>query len=290
MSIDQRRILRPFLKIRSMLAELPDNPTPEQVHKLRIRLRRLEAALDALDLDSWRSGRRLLRHARPLRRRSGKIHDMDVLTGLAASLEAKECESCRIELLEYIGAERYRHLRRLHRAVSKHKGELRRGLKRCLIRIERRIGRSAPTHEKVMAAATTTARIFELGMELARYPRLSHANLHHFRVRAKHLRYILQMAGECGSPFFHALDAAKDRIGEWHDWQRLSEIARCLDGHPGRRILLAELKAITETKFRLAMEASQRLREEHLARLYPGPRPGPARPMVALTAARPIAA
>lgn len=290
MSIDQQRILRPFLKIRGTLKDLPDNPTPEEVHKLRIRLRRLEAALDALDLDSRRSGKRVLRHARPLRRRSGKIHDMDVLTALAASLQAKDCESCRIELLEYLGAERYRHLRELHRAVGKHKGELRRGLKRCLARIEKRIGRTAPTHEKVMAAATLSARIFELGMELARYPRLSQGNLHHFRVRAKHLRYILRMADQSDTPFFCALDAAKDRIGEWHDWQCLTEIARRLDGHPGRRTLLCELRAITATKFRQAMEASQTLREQHLARLYPGSRLALLRPAPALSSGRSLAA
>ncbi len=290
MSMDQRRILRPFLKIRSTLSELPENPAPQEVHKLRIRLRRLEAALDALDLDSRPIGRGVLRHSRPLRRRCGKIHDMDVLTALAASLEAKDCGSCRIELLEYLGAERYRRLRRLQRAVSKHKGELRRGLKRCLTRIERRIGRTAPTHEKVMAAATITARIFELGMELARYPRLSQGNLHYFRVRAKHLRYILQMAGESGTPLFCALDAAKDSIGDWHDWQQLSEIARRLDGHPGRRTLLSELRAITATKFREAMEASQRLRAEHLARLYPASRPALLRPRRALSSEGALAA
>ncbi len=290
MTIDQRRILRPFLKIHSTLKDLPDNPTPEQVHKLRIRLRRLEAALDALEMDSQRIGRRVLRHSKPLRRRTGKIHDMDVLTALAASLEAKECESCRIELLEYIGAERYRHLRRLHRAVSKHKDDLRRGLKRCLGRIQKRIGQAAPTHEKVMAAATISARTFEVGMELARYPRLSRSNLHHFRVRAKHLRNILQMAGECGNPFFDALDGAKDKIGEWHDWERLTEIARRLDGHPGRRALLSELRTIAEGKFQQAMSASRVLREQHLANLFPLRRTPLKTPVRALPAGRPMAA
>lgn len=290
MTIDEQRIFRPFLKIRSSLQDLPPHPTPEQVHKLRIQLRRVEAALDALGLDSRRVGRRTLRHARSFRRLSGKIHDMDVLTALAASLQARDCEQYRIELLEYIGARRYRQLDKLLRSVRKDGAELRKDLKRCQSRIQKRIGRKAPARARVMAAATMTARILELGVELARYPRLGRRNLHHFRVRAKHLRYILQMAGECGTPFFYALDAVKERVGDWHDWEELAEIARQLDGHPGRRTLLAEIGAISETKFLQAMEVSRQLRDQHLARLFPPNRPLriPSRP--ALVAARPLAA
>ncbi len=277
MRIDQRRILRPFDQICTTLSLPPGNPTPEQVHKLRIRLRRVDAALDGLGLDTHKNGRRALRHAKSLRRRTGKIQDMDVLTGLASSLDLRDCAACRVELLEYIGAERYRQARKLRDSAHKNWHALGKELHRCAARIEKRIGTRAPARAKVLAVATITARIFELGSELARYPRLTRSNLHKFRVRAKHLRYMLKIANECDTPFFLALDEVKDKIGEWHDWERLTDIARSLDGRPTRRALLSEMKEITDKKFEHALEVAQRFRDQHLASLFPPKRSIPAK-------------
>ncbi len=269
MRIDRRSILRPFDKICITLPDFPGNPTPEQVHKLRIRLRRVEAALDGLGLDAHKNGRHALRHAKSLRRRSGKIHDMDVLTMLASSLDPRDYGEYRIELLEYIGAERYRQARKLRDSEHKNWNAFCKQLRRCAVQVEKRLGSKAPARAKVLAVATVTARILELGSELARYPRLARSNLHKFRVRTKHLRYILKMANECGTPFFFALEEVNDKIGEWHDWERLTDIARSLDGQPGRRALLSKMKEITDNKFEQALDVSQRFREHHLAKLFP---------------------
>ncbi len=269
MRIDQRRIRRPFDQICTTLPDLPRNPTPEQIHKLRICLRRVEAALDGLGLDTQKNGRRALRHARSLRRRTGKIQDMDVLTVLASSLGLRDCAACRVELLEYIGAERYRQAHKLRDSAHKNWDILSKELRRCALQIEKRIGTKASARAKVLAMATIAGRIFELGSELACYPRLTRSNLHKFRVRAKHLRYMLKIANECDTPFFLGLDEVKDKIGEWHDWERLTDIARSLDGRPTRRALLSEMKEVTDKKFVHALEVAQRFRDQHLASLFP---------------------
>ena len=275
MHIDHRRVLRPFRQVCAALAGLPGNPTPQQVHRLRIRLRRVEAALNGLGLDSRKHGRRAVRDVKSLLRRTGVIHDMDVLTTLAGPLDAPECEDCRIELLEYLGAERYRQARKLRDSVRKHGEATCKELRRCAVQIEKRIGTRAPVRDRFLAAAAITARIVELGSELARYPRLARSNLHRFRIRAKHLRYLLKLAGEGDTAFFCALDEVKDRIGEWHDWERLMAIARSLDRQPGRRRLLGEIRKITEQKFQHVLETPQRFRDQQLARLF-APQP-PAR-------------
>ncbi len=277
MRLDRRRILRPFDKIRSSLPELTENPTPEQVHKLRIRLRRVEAAAAGFGLDARKNGRRALRHAKSLRRRSGKIQDMDVLTRLASTLDLPDCDTCRIELLEYLGAERYRQARKFRGSLGKSGDDFCKELRRCAAQIERRIGTKAPARAKVLAVATIAARILEVGSELARYPRLARSNLHKFRVRVKHLRYILKIANECDTPFSMALDEVKDAIGKWHDWERLTEMARNLDGQRTRRALLREMKAITDQHFEQALQVTQRFREQHLTRLFPPKRPTRAR-------------
>lgn len=262
-------MLRPFLKVRSTLEDLPRNPSPDQVHRFRLRLRRIEAVLDALGMNTSGLGRRLLRHERPLRVRAGKIHDMDVFTRLLGSMKAKNAEEGRTQMLQYVGVQRYHHVRKLHKEVDHAEGKLHKELGRCIRRIEKRIGPQASTRAKLLAAAMITARILEWGAELARYPRLSRSNLHLFRIRLRHMRRILQMADECGTPFFYALADTKNAIGEWHDWDKLARAVRRAKPATSR-LLLAEITAITDATLQRALGLSQRLREDHLQTLFLG--------------------
>jgi CHAD domain-containing protein len=92
------------------MKHFPKRPSPEQVHNLRTRTRRIEA----LTLTSRRNERPLLQELAPVRRKAGKVRDMDVFTGFSASLHSDQREDQSvIELLEYLGAERYRRCRKL---------------------------------------------------------------------------------------------------------------------------------------------------------------------------------
>jgi CHAD domain-containing protein len=66
---------------------------------------RIEATLQSLSLDSGKSCRRILKELSRLRKRAGKVRDMDVLTDylLGASHHEKEKE-CSVQLLEHLGA------------------------------------------------------------------------------------------------------------------------------------------------------------------------------------------
>ncbi len=267
MQIIARRVLKPLQKVRILLKDLPPDPTPEQVKKFRIQLRRTEAVLDGFGLASCRVGRRLLRHERPLRVRAGKIHDMDILIVLAEFLQARGAEQCRTELLELIGAKRYRHARKLRQTAVKTRSKLVKDLEKCESRIRIRIGPKVSAEDRTVMAAKLAALILQVCSELAHYPRLSRTNLHLFRVRIRYFRRLLRMANKQRTPLYCALAEGKDAIGDWHDWERLLKIAHELEGHPGYRALLAEIRTVSAVKLRRAMQISQELRARYLSKL-----------------------
>ena len=56
--------------------------------------------------------------------------------------------------------------------------------------------------------------------------RLTQSNIHAFRLKVKELRYILQLYADADPGLVDALGEVQRRIGDWHDWQQLAEIAR----------------------------------------------------------------
>jgi CHAD domain-containing protein len=81
-------------------------------------------------------------------------------------------------------------------------------------------------------ADRAAALAFEVEGELRDWPALKRINLHPFRLKVKKLRYVLQMADDSDSRFVQALAEVKDDIGEWHDWQELSAVAKKVVQHP----------------------------------------------------------
>ena len=61
--------------------------------------------------------------------------------------------------------------------------------------------------------------------ELGEWPPLDAENIHAFRLKVKVLRYILQLSGDADSGLEETLGNVQRRIGDWHDWQQLEEIA-----------------------------------------------------------------
>ena len=81
MAIDADRMHKPVRKLRKLLEKMGSQPAAKDVHDLRTSSRRLEASFQALSLDGGRNGRKVLKKVRKIRKRAGKVRDMDVLTG-----------------------------------------------------------------------------------------------------------------------------------------------------------------------------------------------------------------
>lgn len=68
MPLDPKKLQDPLRKLRKSLKKLASHPSPEEVHDIRTRSRKLEAILHALMLDAHKPGQRLLGSVAPIAR------------------------------------------------------------------------------------------------------------------------------------------------------------------------------------------------------------------------------
>jgi CHAD domain-containing protein len=137
MPLDRKKMEKPFIKLRKLLRKISKVPTQDEVHDIRTNTRRVEATLQALQLDGRRKGRRVLRAITPMRKKAGDVRDMDVLTGFSAMLSSKGDDQCLVKLLEHLGAARARGASRLRKTVAKRRKVAGMRLKACALLVEK---------------------------------------------------------------------------------------------------------------------------------------------------------
>ena len=264
MPLDQDKLESTFRKLRKSLKNVPKQSSPDEVHDLRTRTRRLESTLHALMLDQKQDGQRLLEIVSPIRKKAGKVRDMDVLTDFAASL-ANDDQECRTQLLEHLGARRLQSARRLHDTVAQKRQKARRRLRQY----SRFIGSSVIASRKNGSnnhgwPADATAIALQLSSELTAWPRLNASNLHPYRLKVKELRYVLQLAEGQDAEFVEALGEVKDAIGEWHDWNELAAVASEILDHGSRCKVLKQIRQSATAKFDHALSLAESMRKKYL--------------------------
>jgi CHAD domain-containing protein len=267
MALDIKRIEKSMRKLRKLVRKAPKRPTPDNIHDLRTYTRRFEAAAGALNLGSRRNERRLLRDLARARKRAGKIRDMDVLTSYTSKVDAGQQQDCLVQLLEYLGARRYRQAERLQATMKKRGSSLRRRLKRASARIDKVIAAESNGSSAAQngASADAMSSAVKLSEDLALPKILNKSNLHPYRLKVKELRYVLQMSDSPDTRgFIDSLGEVKDAIGEWHDWEELIAIASDLDEHGPNCKLVQELKEISERKYDHALSLTNQMRREYL--------------------------
>ena len=274
MPLNSRELDKRVKKLRKSLKGMRKNPGVEEVHDLRTRTRRVESILHALELDASGNEGRLLRGLKKLRKRAGKVRDMDVFTSYIVGLGLKDDPDCVVRLVHHLGNQRGRQASKLHSAVDKHAPELRRRLKKGRRKLDKAItdfedskytldGNSSADEAPLHAMSTA----LRLSKELTGVRRLGRDNLHPYRIEVKRLRYVLEMAVAGGSDqreFIDALNRVQDTIGEWHDWLELSSIARQVLQH-GSCALVKKLQQTAERKFGEALQTTEQMRRRYLS-------------------------
>ena len=283
MELDADRIRKNVRQLGKALKKVAKQPSPEKIHDLRTHARRFEATLEALSLDSKRNERRLLRRVGDIRKRAGKIRDLDVHTAHLSMLHIREEErDCGVQLFEYLGAARYKRAARFVALMRKYKTVIR----RTSSRIEKFLDQNDQSSSQSEAVKNAIASALSLTSELATPANLNRGNLHPFRLKIKALlHYILQMMSNSGQEkFAEALVKSKDAIGEWHDWEELIAIAKKVLTHEPNCLLLRELRAISERKYEVALSITNKMRKHYLsspdgsAKRSPRGKNGPGRP------------
>src|SRR5215469_7086457 len=118
MSFDIKRIDKSSRRVKKFLRKNSRRPSSNAVHNVRTSIRSLETTFTTVGLDSKGKVRRLLHDLRDIRKCAGKVRDMDVLTADALTLSDNEERDCLVQLLEYLGAERNKYAKKLHRLIQ----------------------------------------------------------------------------------------------------------------------------------------------------------------------------
>jgi CHAD domain-containing protein len=245
MSVDQEAVSLLFRKLGRELSKLASKPQPKNVHQFRTTTRRVEAVVEELVPQQDHSLRKLMKQLGKLRKRAGRVRDMDVLISNLRNLKVSEEPGRKSELLRSLAELRSRREEKLIDGLDKQK----------VRSIQKRIKR---------AAASLTLRDGDLaGLATRMFSDLARANenlnadvLHQYRIRGKRIRYIAEVAGDTPETqrIVSELKRMQDAIGEWHDWLTLSEKAERLGTDERPSALLAALKNITRAKYRDAIQ------------------------------------
>jgi CHAD domain-containing protein len=201
---------------------------------------------------------------------------MDVLTADALTLSDDEERDCLVQLVEYLGAERNKYAKKLHRAIQTTGSQFQRDLKRNLKRLQKVLKRA----DKNDSAGSDTmplamAKAIELSSGLESPTKLTRNNLHPYRLHVKELRNVLQLSDQAGDQeFIKKLGEVKDAIGEWHDWEELTAIAGQLLEHGAQCKLIRHLHLCRQSALERALIVTRRLRDKYLKSPAPRERSG----------------
>jgi CHAD domain-containing protein len=247
MPIDQKLSLITIEKLQRQLTKLTRKPAPESVHKFRTYGRRVEAILDELAPKPDRNNKKLLRLLSRLRKKAGRVRDLDVEINSLRNLKVPEYHGHKAQLMRTLAEERGQREKKLAKAFDKKSvQELRRRLKRAATDI------NIPESLELLALATR--QLADLGMSHAP---LTEKTLHQYRVAGKRARYPAELASANpdAERMVQELKRMQDEIGDWHDWLKLTQRAEELFGGVQDSALVAALRNVTRAKFRQAVAA-----------------------------------
>jgi CHAD domain-containing protein len=249
-----------FEKLEQDLIKLSSKPRPDNVHRFRTGTRRLQILLGELSPRLDRSQKKLLKLLGRIRKRAGKVRDLDVQLAALRSLKMPREPRRKTQLVNHLIELRSRYEKKLRKAVEKDAvREIRKRLKRASKNF------SPETSRDPLAIAREMLE----GIGRADVP-VSEALLHQYRILSKRARYAAEFAEPSteGERFVAELKRMQDVLGDWHDWLTLTQTASQHLGEVRESSLVAELHNVTGAKFRHAVAVLSQLR---------GAR-GPARP------------
>lgn len=228
-----------FERMSRQISRVAKELTPENVHHFRTNTRRVEALVEQLAPEGG-SESKLLRQLSKLRKRAGKMRDLDVQIAFLKELKVPDRQNHRAQLLEQLTEEKSRRAKKLAAAfdtasVRKLRNRLRK-----------------------VSGEINLGRVDLLRMAFAQLPRPTSANLnekelHACRIAAKRARYLAELSdAPAAKLFIEELKRAQDAVGEWHDVLKLTEHAEKLFGSVRDSSLVAVLQNITRARFRRA--------------------------------------
>jgi len=247
MPIDLKRSRLPFQRLGRELTKLTKEPVPESVHKFRTNSRRVEALLSEVAPELTRNDKKLLKLLSRLRKKAGRVRDLDVEIASLRSLKIPEGNGHKSQFVDALVHERSKREQKLAKAFNRETAaELRKRLRRALGEIE------IPKNTEPLTL--TLNKLAKLGRE---HVPLTEKTLHQYRIIGKRARYIAELADHDSEAkrIVDRLKHMQDVIGDWHDWLKLTQRAEALFGGIQASALVAMLRNVTQAKFRQSVDA-----------------------------------
>jgi CHAD domain-containing protein len=268
MTGELERVRKALRELGKSLQSLNGDSAPKDVHKLRTASRRVEAIAGVLEAADQKKSRRLVKSIEPIRKAAGGVRDMDVLLGDARKLARYSDGESLAHLVEYLKAARQQSAGELQHALHHRRKVVREDLKRyskfiaALAKHAQSSSRSDA--EAGRAQEEINGSAMDVMRELGDWKPLDAENLHAFRLKVKQLRYTMQLDAQANSGLLEALGDVQTRIGEWHDWQQLEEIARRVLVLEEDRPLLDRIRETVKRRFERAIASANNLRGKYL--------------------------
>ena len=268
MAGELERVRKALRELGKSLQSLSGDSSPKDVHKLRTASRRVEAIAGVLEAADGKKSRRLVKSIEPVRKAAGGVRDMDVLLADARKLARYSHGESLNHLVAHLESARQQNagelqhvLHHRRKAVLEDLKEYSRfvasALKRA--RSDSRSGADAnQSQEEIHSSAANVMR------ELGDWKSLDADNLHAFRLKVKQLRYTMQLDVQADPGLVEALGDVQRRIGDWHDWRQLEEIARQVLVLEQDQALLGRIGETAKRRFDRALKAANALRGRYL--------------------------
>jgi CHAD domain-containing protein len=247
MGIDSKRSQAVFEKLEQDLIKLSSKPRAKEVHRFRTDTRRLQTLLSELSPKLDRNQEKLLKLLGRLRKRAGKVRDLDVQLTALRALKVSQEPRRKTQLVNRLIELRSDQEKKLRKAADAETvQEMRKRLKRASKSFSPEAGR-----DPLAVARGMLERIKPTDTPL------SEAVLHQYRILSKRARYAAEFAAKSAeaTQFIAGLKRLQDAVGDWHDWLTLTQSASQHLGDVRESSLAAELHNVAGAKFWHAVSA-----------------------------------
>lgn len=230
-----------FNRIQRYAARLVNEVKTADVHKFRTNSRRVEAIVGGFGAET-RNTRKLLKLLSKLRKKAGKLRDLDVQIIFLNELKMPDHGDHRAQMIEWLEDARSRRAKKLQKLFDSE----------TVIDLRKRLRRA---HADLNLNGTDPLKV-----AYQHLPHPGHAItekvLHLCRIEAKRARYLAELADTpAAKSFVEILKHAQDQVGEWHDVLKLKELAERRFGSAHDSPLVAALQNISRARFRRAVNS-----------------------------------
>ena len=245
MSIAPDRSRLVFQKTERALLKLSSQQTAENVHDFRTTSRRLQTLLEKLLPERDRNQKKLLKMLSRIRKRAGKVRDLDVQLAALRSLKVPQEPRRKTQLMHGLIELRGKQEKKLRKMLTK---DLLRELRKRLKRGAKEV-RPETSHDALNVARSMLNEVVRPSGPV------SEDLLHKYRMVVKRARYAAEFAPKSAeaNQFIGQLKRLQDAVGNWHDWLTLTQAASQRLGDVSQSSLVAMLHNVTRGKFRQAV-------------------------------------